>query len=106
MKKTKKVKAVTSTIEALASLRQEMQDFKSELFPRIKTIEDQTKKTNGSVRDNREFMKIVRERQDLCPARSYFISGTTKKDYTILGVSLVSSIITGMVIIIVQILVT
>ncbi len=59
------------TAEELSALRQEVKDFKEEIFPKLREIKDKVCKTNGTVAKVMRQQAVTKERQDSCPARKY-----------------------------------
>ena len=69
-----------TTLAELSALKQELKDFKNELFSDIREIKEQTKKTNGQVAANFNKVAMVELKQLDCPARQYFSSGIKRSD--------------------------
>ena len=84
------------TAEELAALRQEMKDFKGEIFPKLKEITDQTKKTNGSIARVITEQRLIKDRQDNCPARNYHQSPSklNEQDWSIRKAAIIIGAIT------------
>ena len=83
------------TAQELSALRQEVKDFKEEIIPRIRDINEHTKKTNGNVTKLMKEQALLEQKQENCPARKYYNSPTRvqEKDWSIKKGSIVAMIV-------------
>ena len=96
----------------METIKQELKDFKEEIISRLTRIEAQTTKTNGNVakaitdialgsQERKEIIKDISNHTIDCPARKFFNDATTKRDWTAYIVAGLSSVITGIITVVV-----
>jgi len=64
----------------------------------LKRIDDKVSKTNGSVAENIKNLALLKQNYENCPAKKFFAETTTKKDYTLILISIFTPIITGAIV--------
>ena len=89
------VDIVATTNQQYTRLMQELKDFKERAMSDISEIKEHTSRINGRVAENLRKVEIVKIKQDDCPARAYFVTGTTKKDWTMVVVSLLTGLLSA-----------